>query len=123
MTPHKWTDCLRYRSILNMAVRHDGLVAFSTQTGEYISFARPPLDLMLTVALQILQNIEHHLLNAGLYVTNVYHDSPTYTVAVNQPNEDAFTGLAWNSGSTGQIYLYASIAASISVYRASQYGA
>ena len=62
------------------------------------------------------------MLFAGLYVANVYHDSPIYTLAVTQEHVDPIGCLAWNTGSTGQIYLYASSSATISVYRASQYG-
>lgn len=58
---------------------------------------------------------------AGLYVADVSQSSPVHTVAVNQAHEDPTLCLAWNTGSTGQTYLYANNGATISVYRASQY--
>ncbi|KAA6424266.1 MAG: hypothetical protein FRX49_05478 [Trebouxia sp. A1-2] len=59
--------------------------------------------------------------SSGLYVADVSQSSPVHTVAVNQAHEDPTLCLAWNTGSTGQTYLYANNGATISVYRASQY--
>ncbi|KAL3154336.1 hypothetical protein ABBQ32_013819 [Trebouxia sp. C0010 RCD-2024] len=59
--------------------------------------------------------------HTGLYVADVFHDSPIYTLAVTQEHEDPVGCLTWNAGSTGQTYLYASNSATISAYRASQY--
>ena len=56
--------------------------------------------------------------SAGLYVADVSRSSPVYTVAVNQAHEAAALCLAWNTGSTGQTYLYANNGATISAYRA-----
>lgn len=56
----------------------------------------------------------------GLYVVNVKQRSPVQTVAVNQSHESPSLSLAWNTGSSGQKYLYANNGASISAYRASE---
>jgi len=54
-------------------------------------------------------------------VADVSQSSPVYTVAVNQAHEDPTLCLTWNTGSTGQTYLYANNGATVSAYRASQY--
>ncbi|KAL0055419.1 hypothetical protein WJX82_000253 [Trebouxia sp. C0006] len=59
--------------------------------------------------------------SSGLYVADVSKSSPVHTVAVNQAHEAPTLCLAWNTGSTGQTYLYANNGATVSVYRASQY--
>ena len=101
-----------------MAVHVDGLVAFCTQTGTFWHHAYCGV---LLHASSFAWSYELKLLCAGLYVANVFHNSPIYTVAVSQEHEDPIGCLAWNTGSTGQMYLYASTSASISAFRASQY--
>lgn len=64
--------------------------------------------------------ITDYLWRAGLYVVNVKQRSPVQTVAVNQSHESPSLSLAWNTGSSGQKYLYANNGASISAYRASE---
>ena len=58
---------------------------------------------------------------AGLYVADISQSSPVHTVAVNQAHEDPTLCLTWNTGSTGQTYLYANNGATVSAYRALQY--
>ena len=65
--------------------------------------------------------IKYCLCFAGLYVADVSKSSPVHTVAVTQAHEAPTLCLAWNTGSTGQTYLYANNGATVSVYRASQY--
>ncbi len=64
---------------------------------------------------------KYFLCFAGLYVADVSQSSPVHTVAVNQAHEDPTLCLTWNTGITGQTYLYANNGATVSAYRASQY--
>ena len=58
---------------------------------------------------------------AGLYVVDIMARGAVQTVAVNEPRAPPILCVAWNTGKTGQTYLYASNGSTITAYRASSY--